>query len=159
MMWLLPMSEHPGLVMFVIQRMRDWDRREIFATPRFQPTDEGLLEAIMAAGDVSWIAGDGEEPIAVFGCTELWSGVWSMWFFATDTLNKIGLSVTKFVRRSIIPSLLQGGAHRLECRSMDGHAEAQKWLGTLGAVREGTLQGYGRDREDFHVYVWPAGGL
>lgn len=37
---------------------------------------------------------------------------------------------------------------------MDGHIEAQEWLETLGAKREGTLKRYGRDGEDFHVYVW-----
>lgn len=46
------------------------------------------------------------------------------------------------------------GAHRLECRSMDGHTEAQAWLECLGAHREGTLKAYGSGGEDFHCYVW-----
>ena len=50
--------------------------------------------------------------------------------------------------------LWEGGAHRLECRSMEGHVEAQRWLETIGATREATLHGYGREGEDFHVYTW-----
>lgn len=156
-MWLLPLQEHPGLALHVIERMRDWDRREIFAT-RAADSEITLLTSVLDTGDVSWVAGNGLEPIAAFGCAPLWSGVWSMWFFATNELSEIGLSVTKFVIRSIIPRLFEGGAHRLECRSMDGHEDAHRWLVTLGAHREGTLRGYGRNREDFHVYAWLAGG-
>lgn len=158
MAWILPLQQHPGFAFYVVQRMRDWDRREIFATPRFEPTDTGFLEAVLAAGEVAWVAGDEMEPIAVFGCTELWAGVWSMWFFATSEINKVGLSVTKFVKRSIIPELLRAGAHRLECRSMEGHQEAQRWLATLGAEKEGTERRLGTKGEDFHVYTWPCGG-
>lgn len=156
--WRLPLQGNPGLALFVIQRMREWDRREIFATPAFEPTDTGLLDMVMAAGDVSWVAGRDMEPIAVFGCTELWPGVWSMWMFATPSINKVGLSVTKFVKRSIIPALQKAGAHRLQCRSMEGHEEAQRWLATLGASREGTERGLGTQGEDFHVFTWAVGG-
>lgn len=155
-MWLLPLQEHPGLALHVIERMRAWDRREIFAT-RSDDSDAAFLCAVLATGDVSWIAGEGEEPIAVFGCAPVWPGVWSMWFLATDELSKIGLSVTKFVMRRIIPGLFERGAHRLECRSMEGHGDAHRWLETLGAHRESTLREYGRSREDFRVYVWRAG--
>lgn len=154
-MWLLPIRGNENLALYVIQRMRAWDRREIFACRRTD--DEGeLLADVMATGEMSWIAGRDEEPIAVFGCHALWPGVWSMWFFATDNLRKIGKSVTRFVRNVILPGLFRDGAHRLECRSMAGHAEAQRWLTALGAVSEGVNRALGRGREDFHVFVWKA---
>lgn len=139
-------------VTFVATHMRAWDRREIFAT-RFDGELEPFIQDVMRAGPVSWVAGDGL-PIAAFGCRPLWPGVWSMWFFATDEISKIGLSVTRLIIKGILPMLWDAGAHRLECRSMDGHTEAQEWLETLGARREGTAKAYGRDGEDFHVYVW-----
>lgn len=141
-------------VAYVIANMRDWDRKEIFATRLDDEEGESLLESVFAAGPVSWIAWEGDEPIAVFGCMPLWRGVWSMWFFATDNFHKIGLGVTKLVLRYIIPMLWDGGAHRLECRSMEGHVDAQRWLKVIGAQREGSLSGYGRDGQDFHVYTW-----
>lgn len=151
-MWLERATEKPALVRYVAANMRDWDRREIFAT-RFENDDAGLLGEIVAAGPVSWVAGD-ENPIAAFGCAPMWPGVWSMWFFATDELQQIGLSVTRLVVRSIVPMLFEAGAHRLECRSMEGHVDAQRWLEVIGAKREATLAGYGRGGEDFHVYRW-----
>src|SRR3546814_13479854 len=76
-----------------------------------------------------------------------------MSMFATNEISNIGLGLTKFVARRMIPGLLDQGAHRLEARSMDGHVDAQSWLETFGAAREATLYGYGRGGEDFHVYV------
>ena len=141
-------------VTHVITNMREWDRREIFATKFYGREGEQLHEAVMNAGPVSWVAYHEMEPVAVFGCAPMWPGVWSMWFFATDSLPKIGMGVTKLIIRYIVPMLWEGGAHRLECRSMEGHVEAQRWLETIGATREATLHGYGREGEDFHVYTW-----
>src|SRR3546814_8852990 len=75
----------------------------------------------------------------------MWPGVWSMFMFATNEISNIGLGLTKFVARRMIPGLLDQGAHRLEARSMDGHVDAQSWLETFGAAREATL--YGRSEE------------
>lgn len=149
-MRLEPLSLEP--VAYVIGAMRDWDRREIYAT-RNDSDDTLLAQHVLRTGPISWVAGE-DLPIACFGCAPLWSGVYSMWFFATDSLDKIGLSVTRMIIRSIVPMMWDLGAHRLECRSMDGHLEAQRWLETLGATREGTLKAYGRGGEDFHTYTW-----
>lgn len=153
MMHLEPLSRGP--LLHVAENMREWDRREIFAT-RGDDDVGALVDGAMACGPVSWLAGHRlyREPIAAFGCAPLWPGVWSMWFFATNNLRTIGLSTTRLIVRDIIPMLWREGAHRLECRSMEGHVEAQDWLATLGAKREGTLKAYGKGREDFHVYVW-----
>ena len=37
---------------------------------------------------------------------------------------------------------------------MEGHVVAQRWLEALGAHRESTAYGFGRNGEDFHTYVW-----
>ena len=143
-------------VFSVSQFMRDWDRHEIFSTR--WPEEDGLeafVEDVMSTGPVSWVSGL-DEPIACFGCKPLWPGVWSMWLFATDRFPEIGLPMTKMIVRHIVPMLFANGAHRLECRSMEGHVEAHRWLEALGAKREGTLRRYGRGGQDFHVYVWDA---
>ena len=153
-MWILAPHENQGAALSVINRMREWDRREIFATREEGSGDLDLLEAVLGAGRISWIAGRGDEPIALYGCRPMWPGVWSMWFLATDNISKIGKSVTAHARDVIVPGLFREGAHRLECRSMEGHVEAHRWLGVLGAIREGTNYGFGRGGEDFHVYAW-----
>lgn len=143
----------PELVRHVAGNMREWDRREIFST-RLDDDVDAFAVDVLAAGPVSWVAGLPDEPIAVFGCAPMWPGVWSMWLFATDNFGQIGISVTRLIVRSIVPMLFEGGAHRLEARSMEGHTDAQRWLKLIGARREATLKGYGRDGSDFHTYTW-----
>lgn len=141
-------------VRHVVENMREWDRREIFATKFHGREEDQLIEAVMASGPVSWVAYNQLEPIAVFGCMPMWPGAWSMWFFATDKLPTIGLGVTKLIIRYIVPMLWDGGARRLQCYSMEGHVEAHRWLETLGAKRAATFPDFGREGETFHAYVW-----
>lgn len=141
-------------VRYVIANMREWDRREIFATRLDSDTGNGLLEDVFRAGPVSWMSWLGDEPVAAFGCSPMWRGVWGMWMFATDNFHKVGLGMTKFVIRGIVPMLWEHDAHRLECKSMEGHVDAHRWLEVIGARREATHPGYGRDGQTFHTYVW-----
>lgn len=148
----------PGALAHIIGNMREWDRREIFAT-RTDDCEVRLLEDVMNTGAVSWLAWSDVEPVAAYGCAPLWSGVWSMWLFATDKFHNIGIGVTRHIIRDIVPAMWRGGAHRLECLSMEGHVEAQRWLETIGASREfdQPLRGKGRGGENFYSYIWERG--
>src|SRR3546814_12915510 len=116
---------------------------------------EELVGKCMACPGYAWVAGL-DRPIVVIGGVPMWPGVWSMFMFATNEISNIGLGLTKFVARRMIPGLLDQGAHRLEARSMDGHVDAQSWLETFGAAREATLYGYGRG--DGGRVGWGKGG-
>lgn len=152
-MWITTVDRHPELIMPVVRDMREWDRIEIFAT---QPDDDldRFAALIPYMGPAAWVAGLEYEPIAVFGAFERFPGMWDMWLFATDSLNKIGKSMTSSVRRVIVPELFAAGARRLECKSMEGHVQAQSWLSLIGARREASHPEYGRGGETFHTYVW-----
>jgi hypothetical protein len=152
-MWLERIANRPDLVLPVAEQMRESDRREIFATRWDDDTAALAGEAVELGRLVGWVSGL-ERPIAAFGCYEMWPNVYSMWLFATDDFRRIGISMTKLITRSIVPMLFKAGAHRLEARSMEGHHEAQRWLEMIGAKREATLRGYGREGQDFHVYAW-----
>ena len=154
-MWVERIDERPELVLPIAENMREWDKREIYAT-RYDECPEGVADAVMHTGDLAWTAGL-DKPIVAFGCAEMWPNVYSMWLFATDDFGRIGISMTKLIVRTIVPLLFEAGAHRLEARSMEGHDDAQRWLEVIGAKREATLKGYGRERQDFHVYTWERG--
>ena len=155
-MWTIQAQKEPELVSYVARNMREWDRREIFAT-RVDDDPENLVHDVARCGPITWVAGRDSDPIAAFGCAPLWPGVWSMWLFATDKFGDIGISMTRLVTKAIVPMMIEAGAHRLEARSMEGHTDAQRWLEVIGARREGTLARYGRNKEDFHVYAWDCG--
>lgn len=153
-MWVERIAQHPELVLPVALNMREADSREILAN-RFDDNLAAVAaDAVKLGGEVGWIAGLEDRPIAAFGCLLMWPGVWSMWLFATDEFRHIGFSMTRLVLRSIVPMLWEAGAHRLEARSIEGHHDAQRWLEMIGARREATLKGYGRDGQDFHVFAW-----
>lgn len=138
-------------VHYVAANMRDWDRREIFAT-RWVDDPSDFAKEVLSYGEFGWVAG-GDSPIACFGARALWPGVWIAWMFATDDLPKIGLSLSRFVRNNIIPTLRQVGAHRIHAYSMAGHDDAHRWLRFLGAEIEAEHRAFGRNGEDFLVFA------
>lgn len=145
---LVPALEH------VCANMREWDRREIFAT-RWDDDPRALAADIMRAGTFGWLVGLHGEPIAAIGAMPMWPGVWSPWCLGTDKFKHSGLCLTRLTRRVILPTLFgRMNAHRLECRSMVGHTQAQQWLiRSFGARVEAELKGYGRQGEDFLLMV------
>ena len=149
-MEMLPVNFNDAL--FVATNMREWDKKEIYAT-RWTDDPSDIAQDCVNLGEFGWIAHD-PEPIALVGAVPCHPGVWNVHMFATDNFSKIAISLTKFVKNVIVPSLTAIGSHRVECKSMDGHEDAHKWLEFLGAHRESTLSEYGKENEDFHLYVW-----
>ena len=141
-------------LLFVADRMRECDRREIFAT-RWNDDPAELAGTILALGEFGWVAGT-DLPIAAFGAIPAWNGVWQVWMFATDDWPQVSLGVTKFIKRVMIPALRDIGAHRAECRSIEGHVTAHRWLECLGAHKESEIPNFGRNGETFYLYSWLA---
>ena len=83
-------------------------------------------------------------------------GVWNMGLIATDQFNKIHLSLTRLIIKSIIPILDNAGAHRVEAQSIAGYSSVHNWLKFLG-LEESVIKGYGKNGEDFvnFAYVRP----
>jgi hypothetical protein len=138
-------------VLYVAENMREWDKKEVYAG-RWTDDPYDLSADICSIGGVSFVAGHSDEPIAVVGAIPVHPTLWSVFMFATDKFPEIGMSLTKFLKRTYIPGIFNAGALRGECRSMEGHTQAQEWLECLGAVREATLPMVGKNGETFHIY-------
>ena len=139
-------------VMYVAHHMRDWDRREVFAG-RFSDDPDTLAMDIMRHGH-SWVVGD-ERAIAVVGAVEILPGGWSVLMFSTDEFPKIALSLTRFIKKRMIPLMIGWGARWAECRSVEGHDQAHGWLEVLGAKRDrDPLLNYGKNGETFFRFAW-----
>src|SRR3546814_8844832 len=93
--------------LYVAERMREWDRREIFAA-RWNDDPFPLAAECQLYGSFTWVA-HLDRPIAFFGATPMHPGVWSVLLFATDGFHKIRLSLTKHVNRVMIPALVEVG--------------------------------------------------
>lgn len=136
---------------YVASNMREWDRREIYAT-RWSDDPLTLARDSLDVGGLSWVAGL-EFPICAFGAFPMFPGCWAVWLYATDDFDKIGIPLTRHVRKAIIPSLISAGVRRVECRSMEGHTFAHRWMESgLKMTREASLDRYGKGGETFHIY-------
>lgn len=152
---ILPATLHD--LLYVAHHMREWDRREIYAT-RWTDDPEALaIDCWSRSRPNAWtVRPDGASPpVAAVGAVERWPNVWSVWMFGTDALPAAGLSLHRFVRRDMIPALRGGGARRADCMSMDGHTDAHAWLERLGARRTPEpFRNWGRNGETFWQYYW-----
>jgi hypothetical protein len=154
-MMVAPLDAHS--LLYIAMNLREWDAREIYAT---RWVDDPLLlvdDSLSAAaqpGSIAHVVGL-EKPIAAIGMRPISPGVYGAWCYGTNEFVRIGKSLTKLVVQSMIPALLAAGGHRAECRSIDGHEDAHRWLEYLGFIREGAPQrDFGRNRETFHLYAW-----
>lgn len=147
---------YPEAALFVAVNMRKIDREEIFAT-RWNEDLDDLVEDCMACAPVAWVYLIDETPVSVFGAAPHHPGVWSVWMFATDQWPSAYLGVTRFMKRAMFPALVDVGAHRIFCASLDKHVEAHKWLEkAFDARKEAVNPGFGRRRETFFTFAWTA---
>jgi hypothetical protein len=170
-----PLALEP--ILHVARNMREEDRREIIATRWMFEPDQIAQETFALArfgcvahanppspNDPSskglWPAGrssgfaQADMPVAVVAAIECWPGFYSVGMFATDAWPEVACSLTRWARRRMAASLLAAGAHRMECRTIEGHETAHRWLERLGAVREAVMPDMGRNRETFYLYAW-----
>lgn len=141
-------------LLYIVEHMREWDRREIFAT-RWSDDEAEYAESIFeTCRGYGWIAQVESVPVAFVGGAPTYPNVWSVGMFATDDFPKIGLPFTRFVRNHFIRGLVESGAIRAECKSMEGHEAAHRWLEALGAEREAKHLEYGKNGETFFTYCW-----
>jgi len=150
-------SATPDSVYDVALNMRDADFREVCALS--WSDDRREIAEDMAARwgekpDSVYIAKMNDVPIAIVGWIPVWPSVWSVMMIATDDFRHISTPLTKVICSAIIPMLNRIGARRIECRSIEGHHTAHKWIEFLGMRNRVRLEGFGKGGEDFIVFSW-----
>ena len=134
----------------VNMRERDYDECSALS---FTDNRHDLAEEIArywSRSETTIVCGTKEHGgIAAFTYIPQRKGVWNLGLFATDQFYKIHLSLTKLIIKSIIPTLDNAGAHRVEAQSIAGYETVHNWLKFLGLEEESVLRGYGCNGEDF----------
>lgn len=150
-----PAKADLGSLLYVCRNMRAGDREEIFATRWDDDPDALAAEAYTRWGSFGFVAvtADGI-PAAAIGACPSWGGVWNAWMIGTDRFDEVGKQLTKWVRQVMIPAVVESGCHRVEARSLGTHDVAHRWMKMLGAKPESVLRRYGREKQDFVLFVW-----
>lgn len=147
-------EEHKEDVLAVCQHLREQDRREIFAT-RFDSEPEDLAETTMNLIGSAWMVYDNDRnPVGVLGFHPVSPGIWGAFAFANDNFNKIAISLTRFIRKGILPSLLATGAKQVQAMVWTEYHQARKWLAGFGAREVAVIPNFGKNGEDFALTVW-----
>lgn len=142
-----------GDVVFIARNMRDLDVEEIMPLI-WSGKAEDLAAMSCTAGGIAIVALSGGCPVAAYGAFLSRPLMWTVWMFATDRWSEVALAVTKDIKRRIMPQWIDAGAVRCECWSMEGHDTAHRWLESLGATREASIEDYGPSRKTYHCYSW-----
>jgi hypothetical protein len=148
-------------VTYVATRMRAHDAAERVALSH---GDDPVLAAVQFLKHphlavTVWGGKPTASPIAVIGVVFPHPGVASTIFFATDEFRHVARATTRFIRRQLIPILLNTGIHRLQVCSMYGEDGPDRWITSFG-VQEGVLlREYGKNREDFMLYALDKAGM
>lgn len=100
------------------------------------------------------------DPVALAGITEMWPGVGRVWVWLEDSARHHVLSLTRLVKRDLLPKAFEAGFVRLEADVATDDEAAINWVEVLGFHREATLQNRGHNGQgDQHLYVRFADGL
>lgn len=146
-------------VLYVAENMREWDKREIYAG-RFTDDPHDLAESICLTGGISYVVKtDDNEPVVVFGVVPISPTFWNVYMFCTDRFGEVAVELGKYIKRIVIPGVLSTGALRAECRSMEGHTDAHRWLKFLGFRFEGENLMLGKHGETFYLFAFTQTGL
>jgi len=140
-------------VLYVAQNMRAADREEIYAT-QWTDTPGELTENVMRAGAFRWGVYVDGLPIAMIGATPRWPGVWQAWAFGTRDWKHVAFTLTRHVRRFMVPALMNSGALRVDAYALASHTSSNKWLRSLGATPGKTLDNWGKNGETFVCFSW-----
>lgn len=90
------------------------------------------------------------EPVCIGGFILVRPRTIALMLYATDQFPRIGLPLTRFIVKQMMPRLEAAGVHRFEAQSLAGYDQVHAWLRTLGLDPEtGPLLNYGRRGEAF----------
>lgn len=146
-----------AMIRTVAQRMRAWDAREIFAG-RFDDDRDALADEIVAALPLAaeWQIAclDDGEPVAFVALWWRTPAAVEVNAFATDAFDRVALSLTRWIKRRVIPHLIACGVTRAECRALADHTQSLRWLQILGAQKELEIPDLGRNGETYVQMAW-----
>lgn len=140
-----------GAVKHIIQNCRARDRAELEALYGLDFTLEHAPAWASQACLLEIFEHDGQ-PVAFVAAHRMTHTVCLLSMLATEHWRKVAPAVIKWARRKAMPALYLQGFKRAECRSIDGHPEAIRFLLHLGFEVEGYCKQYGRNGETFILF-------
>lgn len=151
---------HPGTlrdITYVAANLREWDRREIFATAALSSATEAGAYSYYGSEGFCWTAWLDGQPHAAFGVgygNVLQPHIRSAWAWGSERFKRCAPAITRFCVKEWPARLIGEGVTRVEIRSLKGHDIAHRWLTALRARKEAEMTNYGVHGETFELWAW-----
>ena len=125
----------------VASNLREADRREL-ALSRDPDDWEQLVMDVVGVLQCKVALVD-EQPALAFGARLVSPTTVTVWGFGTDRACLAGRTVTRHVRRTMIPLLRSIGITRAQCAVDVDNQTSRRWLAVLGFAPEALVPGMG----------------
>lgn len=148
----------PHSLHHILENLRPEDKEEIEAVrgedfDRWRCALQLNQLAATLEGWTFWRADTGE-PVSVLGAYEMTPVVAGCWAFGTTGWPYVVRGMTRHIRKTMIPLLLERGFHRAECRALAKRVDTRVWLTSLGWKAEAALSEFGVRHEEFTLFAW-----
>jgi hypothetical protein len=91
--------------------------------------------------------------IAIGGIAMLWRGVGEAWAIPSTEVEKHPLAFHRVIKKMIDIIQQNKNLHRVQASINEDHEKSHKWVKALGFKREGKMNGYGPNGENFIRYA------
>lgn len=135
----------------VCHRLRQRDREEL-ACYGWTPAD--AAKAFLQPAVLARAFHDAHGPQALIAFHALTPATLAVSLMATDRWPAVARRVFRWGHASARPLLLARGFLRAECRTLEGHADAIRFLERQGFVRECHVPMFGANGATFIQYAW-----
>jgi hypothetical protein len=94
-----------------------------------------------------------EGPVVAAGVSNLFGGTFEAWAYTTDLINKYRFKIHPIVSRMFDSIFSAPSVRRVQATIAADRPDAIRWADHLGFWREGRMEGYGPNGEDFYIYA------
>jgi hypothetical protein len=141
-------------LLHVAKNLRGDDVKELSATRNLaQPT---WLATSAHAAKYKRIAYFDNEPVFAFGMSMIKPGLGQAWGFGTEKSHLVTRTVTKFIRKTMVPEMLSMGLTAAQAIGHPDNQVSRRWLSHLGFREIANLSGIGAGGQDLILWVTTA---
>ncbi len=96
---------------------------------------------------------NGSTPIAIIGGFFYTNGIFHIWGFISDGVQKEPIGFSKAAKRLLDRIIKNNKPRRLQIDVSVNYPELNRWAEFLGFSREGLMKSYGADGADHYLYA------
>jgi len=91
--------------------------------------------------------------IGIGGVMLMWEGVGAGWVITSPLFPRYKVWVHRVIRDIVCEAIKEFKLHRVESLILESHEVSCRWAERLGFKKEGLLNSYDRDRNNYYMYA------